>query len=123
MTIYVCGNEIEEQDTGAVRLLPTLREALPEIKWVRWDPTEELPLDEEVLRILDVAMGISEVSVLTDLRHLEQVKGSGAHDYDVYVDLKLKQKLGLLKELQLILIPMEMEAHEAVETIVRLFAT
>jgi hypothetical protein len=104
-TITVFGNELEDHDNLAVKLVPSLTKQFPQLKFVIQDPTENIEPPKEEWIILDVGIGISEVVIITKLSQLEQVKGSSVHDYDVYMDLRLREKLGQLPNLKIILIP------------------
>jgi hypothetical protein len=114
-TVTVFGNELEPEDSLAVQLVPTLQKKFPDIGFVISDPTESLePLGDPWI-ILDVAQDIKDLTVITDLNDLDQVPGSSAHDYDVYLDLRLKEKLGELPPLKLILIPYTWSPAHALE--------
>jgi hypothetical protein len=58
-------------------------------------------------------MGIEEVVVIEDLAQLDYVRGQSVHDYDVYMELRLKEKLGELPKLRIILLPSEMSLSQA----------
>jgi hypothetical protein len=105
ISITVFGNELEPKDSLAVQLVPTLQKKFPDIGFVISDPTESLEPMGNPWIILDVAQDINDITIITDLKDLDQVPGSSAHDYDVYLDLRLKEKLGELPPLKLILVP------------------
>lgn len=114
-TITVFGNETEPEDNLAVRLVPLLTKKFPQIQFVLSDPTESLEAIGNPWLILDVAQGINEITLITDLKDLDQVPGSSAHDYDVYLDLRLKEKLGELPPIKLILLPNHWSPDHALE--------
>ena len=121
--ITVFGNETEAKDNLAVRLVPDLQRRFPKIEFRINDPTESLEPPSDLWIILDVGQGIKEVTVVTGLKQLDYVKGSSVHDFDVYLELKLKEKLGKLRKICLILLPHDMEAQTAYKQVVKLLAT
>src|SRR4030042_2660287 len=112
-TVTVFGNPVEVKDNLAVKLVPELKKRFPEIEFQIVGPTESLEPPSDPWIILDVAVGIDKVTVVEDLRDLERVRGDGAHDYDVYLELALRQKLGQLGRIELILIPAKMDEKRA----------
>ena len=113
------GNPIEAKDNLAVRLIPELKKRFPEIDFQIIDPTESLEPPTDPWIIIDVGVGIDKVTVVEDLKELERVKGDGAHDYDVYLELTLRQKLEQLKRVKIILVPAKMEEKTAVVEVVK----
>lgn len=103
--ITVFGNETEAKDNLALRLIPELSRKLPDIDFQVSDPTESIEPPSDPWVILDVGVGINEVMVIEDLKQLDLVKGSSVHDFDVYLDLRLREKLGQLPKIKIILIP------------------
>jgi hypothetical protein len=118
LTITVFGNPIEPQDSLAVKLVPQLRQQYPEIEFQIADPTESLEPTGNPWIIIDVAIGINKVTVIEDLKDLEPLMGSGAHDYDVYMELRLKEKLGQLPAVKLLLIPAIWTTRQAIKNVV-----
>ena len=118
--ITVFGNETEVNDNLAVRLVPELKKKLPNIEFRIEDPTESLEPPSDPWIILDVGVGIDEVVVIEDLKKLDYVKGSSVHDYDVYMDLRLREKLGQLPKIKIILIPNNWAVRRAVEALDKL---
>jgi hypothetical protein len=116
--VSVFGNEMEEQDNLAVRLVPELEKRFKEIEFRISDPTETLEPPSDPWVILDVGMGIEEVVVIEDLGDLDFVKGQSVHDYDVYMELRLKEKLGKLPKIKILLIPSHMPKIDALRAVV-----
>lgn len=120
--VTVFGNEIDAKDNLVVRLVPTLRTRMKNIEWRIEDPTESLEPAGDPWVILDVGVGIKEVVVIEDLKELDYVKGSSVHDFDVYMELKLRQKLGQLPKIKIILIPNQWEEEKTFEALVRILS-
>ena len=108
-TVLVFGNPLVQKDSLALRLLPKLRKALPGIEFVELDGTEA----EEIagygpdLLILDVAEGIKEPALITDLDKLELPKALSMHDFDLAWNLKLLMKVGKIKSVRIIAVPIK----------------
>jgi hypothetical protein len=105
VVISVFGNELDEQDNTALLLLPKLKKLYPRISFEVQDPTESLEPSGDPWLILDTAIGIDHVTVVEDLNDLEFVKGSSVHDFDVYMELRLRAKIEKLPALKIILVP------------------
>jgi Ni,Fe-hydrogenase maturation factor len=120
--VTVFGNEVYEPDSLAVRLVPELQKVLPEYEFQVMDPTETMEPPSDPWIILDVGMGIDEVVVIDNLSQLEQVKGQSVHDFDVYMELKLQEKLGKLPRIQLILVPEDVSVDQVLYKLLKLLA-
>lgn len=113
MNIYVFGNPILKKDSLPARLLPKLRKELPEVTFIHAEPTEnwwqpastQRGEGEKELVIMDTVQGIEKVTVFNSLNEFEKTSRITPHDYDVYVDLKLMQKVGKIKKITIIGIP------------------
>ncbi len=119
MKLLVFGNLIEEKDNLAIKLLPRLREEFPQIEFKEFDPNENLEaeIQDGKLRILDIVEGIDKVMVIKDIEQLKQDKIYSMHDFDLGFNLKLLHKIGKLKEIEIIGLPMKMKEEEAIEEI------
>lgn len=115
MKILVFGNLLEEKDNLALKLIPNLHEKFPEIEFKEFDPTESLEneIEKKELIILDVAEGIKEVKLVEDIDKLETIGKYSMHDFDLAYNLKLLKKIGKLKRVKIIAVPMEMDEEEA----------
>lgn len=115
--VTVFGNPVVAEDSLAVQLVPELEERFPEVAFEITDPTENLEPPSDPWIILDVGIGIDEVVVIESLEDLEQVKGQSVHDYDVYLELRLKEKLGQLPKVKIVIVPMDMKPQDALALI------
>lgn len=119
MKILVFGNLLVEKDNLALKLLPKLKEKFPTIEFKEFDPGENLEseIEEGKLVILDVIEGIDKVIIIDDIDRLKVSKIYSMHDFDLGYNLKLLEKIGKLKEVEIIGIPMEMDENETFEEI------
>ena len=99
-----------EDDNIAVRILPRLKKQFPEIEFKHIDPLEgfmeNLINQNEKIVIIDAVKGISEVTLFDDLsRFTAAHRRMTMHDFDLYDDLVLLQKLKKLPKIAIIGIP------------------
>jgi len=117
--ILVFGNVLVEKDNLALKLLPKLRKDFPQIEFKHIDPTENLEaeIENKKLFILDVVEGIKKVTLIKDIDKLQTNKLYSMHDFDLAYNLKLLKKVGKLKEVEIIGVPMGMDEGEAIEEV------
>lgn len=123
MIISVFGNAMVEKDAALIRLLPWLKKQFPQHTFVFQDPVEDLIIPKEEWWILDLAEGIKRVTVFSDLNKFVGSKGLSVHGYDLFLELKLQQKLGNLPPLKIIAIPITMPAKEIKEVLRSYFSS
>jgi len=124
MKLLVFGNSLVEKDNLALKLLPKMKKEFPEIEFKEFDPIEDLEneIEDGKLFILDVVKGIKNVTIIKDIDKLEINKIYSMHDFDLAYNLKLLKKIGKLKEVEIIGVPMgkeEKEAFREVEKVLR----
>ena len=107
MTISVFGNPVYEDDALLVRMLPQLRKAFPQHKFIHQDPTENIIIPKDEWVILDVAQGIDKITVFNNLDQFESTRSVSVHDYDLFLELKLQEKLNKLPKLKIITVPID----------------
>lgn len=105
MTISIFGSEFYKKDQGIVKHLANLKKALPHYTWLYQDPSEDLVIPTDDWWILDIAMNISKPLHFHDLSKFQKTKSLSAHDYDLWLELNLQQKLGNLPKLNILVIP------------------
>lgn len=119
--IYVFGNTLLKEDNLAVALSKKLKKDFPKIKFIHLDPNEEL--NEKDVAIMDVASGINKVSVIKNLDQLELGKKISLHDFDVSFFLKLMKKIGAVKKIRIIAIPISYNQKKAYEEVKKIIPT
>ncbi|OGK21267.1 hypothetical protein A3C23_02025 [Candidatus Roizmanbacteria bacterium RIFCSPHIGHO2_02_FULL_37_13b] len=117
MTISVFGNSILKSDSLLISLLPQLKTQFPQHQFIHQDPTENLLIPKGEWSIIDVAEGINKVTIFDNLDHFVRTKSLTVHDYDLYLDLKLKQKVGQLPKIKIIAIPQFMKKKDVLEAL------
>ncbi len=113
MVIFILGNPDVPLDSLPLRILPALRKLFPGIEFQIKDPNEDWEVPEE-LTIIDTAIGLTEVTVFTDLDQFKPAPRVSLHDFDALANLRFLKKLGRLKKIRIIALPPEMGEAEAV---------
>ena len=104
MKISVFGNPDLDEDNAAIKLIPRLKKQYPKAEIKIEDPSEGLKPADDWL-IVDVCQGISRVTEFEDLDRFAAVRRVSVHDYDLSMELKLLKKLGKIKSLKIICVP------------------
>jgi hypothetical protein len=114
MTVYVFGNPELPEDSLPLRLLPELKQRLPQVEFAAKDPNEEWDVPEE-LTLIDTVVGIPEPRLFESLDIFAAAPRLTAHDFDAYANLRLLQKMGRLKKIRIIGLPPMIPLSEALE--------
>lgn len=104
MKAYVLGNPGADNDSLPVRLISDFRKAFPDIEFIETDPTENFEPEEGSV-IIDTVEGLTECRWFDYLDAFQQSAHVSVHDYDLYLHLKLLQKLGKLPAVRIFGIP------------------
>jgi len=105
MKVYVFGNEDLAMDSLPLKMLPALKKKFPRIDFVVKDPNEEWD-DVENIVIMDTVMGIDKITIFDSLKSFVRSPRFSLHDFDAYTNLLFLQKLGKIKKIKIIGIPM-----------------
>jgi len=97
MQVFVFGNPDIEIDALPVRLMPALREALPDATFTALDPNEDWSVPAHML-IIDTVVGIDEPRVFPGLDQFMRAPRLTCHDFDAYANLMLLKKLGKIND-------------------------
>jgi len=124
MQVYIFGNRDWAPDAvvfGVVDKIKAISEKgkvkskkneLVGLEFVEVKPNEDLPFagQDEVV-IMDVVMGLNKVTVLTekDLDRLELPPRSSAHEFDLGFQLRYLKKLGKIRGVKILGLPMRGE--------------
>ncbi len=107
--VYVFGNEDVDIDNLVYSFLDNLISDFPELVFKKVKPNEDLPFhDEDDVTLFDSIQGIDEIRVFTevDLPKLQLSPRTSVHDFDLGFQLKYLMKIGKLRKVTLIGIPM-----------------
>ena len=114
MKLYVFGNELIEEDSQAIKLIPRLKKEFPAIRFCSSDPNENFPPENEKnLIILDTVKGIKKPKIFS-LDDLEKINKSPSspHDYDLGMHLLLLKKLNKIESVKIIGLPFRHDRDE-----------
>ena len=108
-TVYVFGNEDVPEDSAPLLLCDRLSVDFPMLKFVKVGPNVDLPFaGQESVIIFDTIQGIPTVQTFHehDLKYLVLSPRNSVHDFDLGFQLKYLMKIGKLKHITLIGLPM-----------------
>lgn len=104
MKISVFGNQDLEEDNAAIKLIPELKKKYPRAEIKIEDPSGGLEPSDDWL-IVDACQGIDKITEFEDLDRFESLRRVSVHDYEVITELKLLKKLGKIKKLKILAVP------------------
>lgn len=107
--VFVFGNEDVDQDSAPLLLCNKLSQDFPTLEFIKVAPNADLPfVGEEHVVIFDTIQGISSVTEFNenDLKHLVLSPRTSVHDFDLGFQLKFLMKIGKLKHITLVGLPM-----------------
>lgn len=113
MKVLVFGNPLLEFDNLPLKLIPKLKKKFPKIKFIEFDPTENLENQGKDLIVLDTVKGIKKTILINSIEQLSKNKIYFMHDFDLGYNLKILKKLGLINSVKIIGVPMEINKREA----------
>ena len=103
-----------------IRLVPALRQALPEIDFIMTDPNENIKPEKRELVIIDTILGIKNITVIHDMETIKLHSLYSAHDLDLGFNLKLLAKLGCLKKITIFGLPPNISPAAALKKLIPL---
>jgi len=113
MKIYCFGNRLVKNDKTALEIIPFLQKKFPKLEFIE-ATTDDIEGISELV-IIDVADMIDKVTVFTE-KEIDILCGSRScslHDFDLGMTLKILNKMGQIKKLRIIGIPMNYEKEKA----------
>ncbi|HIH23049.1 TPA: hypothetical protein HA238_04940 [Candidatus Micrarchaeota archaeon] len=121
MKILVFGNKLVKKDSLALSVADALAGTLRNrgVEFKEFDTAENLEDEGPNITILDVASGIKKVTVFeeSDLGKFEKSPIYSMHDFDLEITLKLLKKIGKIKTVGIIAIPMDYEKKKAMDEV------
>lgn len=110
--IHIFGNPFLDFDNLPLKLAPKLKKLFPEVNFVIADPSENIKPVNRELFIIDSVEGIEKVVIIDDLEKIQAEKIYSLHDLDLGFNLKLLRKIGQLKKIKIIGVPMKGKEEE-----------
>jgi hypothetical protein len=106
MKIYIFGNEDLGFDSAPLKMVPDLRAKFPRAEFVVQDPNEEWENVPENFVMIDTVKGIKEVTYFGNLEKFLMTPRVSMHDFDALTNIQLLKKLGKIKTVRVIGVPM-----------------
>ncbi len=111
--VFVFGNTDLPFDSLPLRILPALRDTLPEVSFEVLDPNEEWDMLRHPL-IIDTVENIAEPQVIRGLAAFMAAPRVTCHDFDAYANLMFLKKLGKIDDATILGLPPHRDEREAV---------
>jgi Ni,Fe-hydrogenase maturation factor len=108
MQVYFLGNVDYKPDSWAIEVSERLKKDFPQLRMRYLKPNEDLPVGAlEDMVIIDTVSGIDEVYLFKeeDLNKISLAPRTSAHEFDLAFQLKYLNKLGKLKKVRILGIP------------------
>ncbi|MEK9166007.1 MAG: hypothetical protein AAB525_04100 [Patescibacteria group bacterium] len=102
-----------------LKLKPYLQKALPEVKFLEFDPMEDWPCNPNPI-FIDTVINLKKPKLFTDIDDFESAsaKNLSVHGFDFYQELKLRQKAGLCEKYYIIGVPTEGDVKKIISEII-----
>ncbi|MFA6530575.1 MAG: hypothetical protein WCT31_02505 [Candidatus Micrarchaeia archaeon] len=117
MKILVFGNVLVKKDSLAGRVVKKLAGKLENVHFIECDTSENIEQFGPNLLILDVAFGIDKVELLDGIEMIEIIHPHSLHDFDLGLTLHLLMKMGKIKSVKIIAIPVNYDKVKKMEEI------
>jgi Ni,Fe-hydrogenase maturation factor len=114
-SVFVAGNPLVEEDSLALKVAKELGKELEDVEFKAIDSLSEIEEIPDNLCIIDVAKGLRKVEVIRDLEKLQELKLISLHDFDIGTELLLFKKIGKVKNVTIIAIPLGYDFRKAIE--------
>jgi hypothetical protein len=103
-SVFVFGNPDLPFDSLPLRLLPALREALPDVSFEVLDPNEEWDVPPHML-VVDTVVNLTEPQAIRGLDAFMSAPRMTCHDFDAYANLMFMKKLGKVHDVTVLGLP------------------
>ena len=107
MIVYVFGNPREKSDVVAVQVANHLKDT-PGVEFRFVAPNEDLPFSGDVV-VMDAIEGIRKIRLIRDISKIVLSPRDTVHDFDLGFQLKYLEKIGKLKKVTIIGLPINKE--------------
>lgn len=116
-TIFIVGNPLVKQDGMPLKIMPVLREKLPQFEFVVFEPTRmDIPHNEDLV-FVDTVEGLKEVRALNDVSKIQAFKACSLHDFDLGAQLLILKKFGMLGKVKIVGVPAKGKIGEITEKV------
>jgi hypothetical protein len=116
--IWIFGNPDFAPDAMPLKILPQLKQRLPQFEFVVKDPHEEWVLPPRLI-IIDTIKGIKSPLVVTSLEAFKNSPRITMHDFDLITNLRWLAKLNRLPPFIIIGLPIQITLPAALSAVVQ----
>ena len=102
--VWIFGNPDYKPDALPLKILPELKQRLPDLDFVVKDPNEDWEMPAKLI-IIDTIVGIDKVTCFTTLKRFQSAPRLTMHDFDLGTNLMWLNKLKKLPPFLIIGIP------------------
>lgn len=113
--IFCFGNDFFSGDEVGLEIGRILSKQKINFEFIIANSPNDILSCEDELIILDVAKGIKEVQLLTDIEKLENINSVSCHDLDLSFYLKLLKNIGKINLVKIIAIPYGINNYNLLE--------
>ena len=110
--VFVFGNPLVEKDSLALEVAKRLGR-MPGIEFVYVESLDDAETTGD-LYIMDVCEGLEKVETIEDIARLDASSPVSAHDFDLAMELKVREKIGEIGKVKIIAIPVGFPIEKAV---------
>lgn len=103
--IYIIGNLLVDEDSMPLKIKDSLKRDFPDIDFQEFDPTENLPEQQNRLIMIDTVKDIKKPRVFEDIDQFMNSRAYSLHDFDLGWQLKLYKKLKIINSVLIIGVP------------------
>jgi hypothetical protein len=115
-SVFIFGNQDLEIDSLPIRILPLLKQALPEHSFTILDPNEEWNVPRN-MTVIDTVMGIEKVTVFDNLASFLKTPRVTCHDFDAYSNLQFLFKLKKIDSVRILGVPPHLKETEVIKAL------
>ncbi len=114
MKVYLIGNPLVPEDSLPLLLKTDLEKIFSQHEFIEADPNENFVPERNSL-IIDTIIGLDEVRLFDSLDDFADHKLTSPHDYDLLFHLKLLIKLGKVKDIILLGLPLTQKRQQVLK--------
>ena len=118
MKVYCFGNEFLKEDSLAKGLADEIQ--IDGIEFVKCNSPDDVLDETDEIVILDAVEGINKIIIINDLNQLKTDKLMSLHNFDLSFFLKLMEKIGKIKKIKIIGIPMKGDKEKIKQQVIRM---
>lgn len=121
-TIYIIGNLLVNEDLMPFKIKGMLEKEFPDIDFKEFDPTENLPEQQDCLIMVDTVKDIKKPRLFEDIDQFMNSRAYSLHDFDLGWQLKLYKKIKIINRVLIIGVPEKEEIQKVFEYVKKIIS-